>query len=274
MASGYHCAMNHAPLRLALLAAVAAVGCNLPPLTVAHLPPSNGPGDARYPDLPAGIAKIEATRLADYRTKPICDVRSGKPVHDDKELPKVLAGVAEWQKLGKKSPPKPAAPVDPNQGPVSVDGKGLTVKIPGLSSGKKRTDQDPDWFAVACDGPKITLTVADETIELDALYAHESSNSPHLWIGGFSLKQKRVVTAKLVTKAPPPHVVIYSQFHAYDLSRYQTAKVEDVHVDVDQYGYNFYFVDEGKAAGLQVLAEPYGDNVNIGRFTVGAPPAK
>jgi hypothetical protein len=253
----------------AMLSATFAVGCNLPPPTTVKVDPTNSRGTPSFPPLAPDAQSVDPGQMKDKLT-PICDVRSGKLVNDDKKLAKAVAGVGEWQKLNAKAPPKAPEPVDPNQGPVSVTGKGVAVKIPGLES-KKHTDQDPDWFAVSCADNKITATLNEEVIDLDALYSRESNASPDLWLAGYSLKTKRVILTKVSTKPRAKNTVPNTSFFVYDLTRYLTAKVEAVEVLNGNGGFALFFLDEGKKGGLRMLSAQYGDSVSVGRFTLGAP---
>lgn len=246
--------------------------CHLPPPTTASVAAVNARSSVEYPALPAATEAIEPRMLADYALKPVCDVRGGTLAHDEKALAKVLAGIGKWQTLQKKAPPKHVAE-NPNQGPVSVSNGNVQLKIPGASSGKPATDLDPAWFAVACEGNKITATLDDEPIELDALFMSEQATSPELALAGFSLKTKGVLFAKLNTSPRPPHAVPNTSFLVYDLSRYLTAGVAEVDVLHGEEGFSLFFLEDGHKAGVRVLGRRYGRDVEVGRFTVGAPPA-
>src|SRR4051794_32648827 len=115
--------MNRAPV-LVILATAMAAGCHLPPPTTVRVDATNSRGTPESPPLVPNAENIEPSWLKD-QLAPMCDLRSGKPVNDDKKLAKALAGVGEWQKVNKKSPPKPPEPVNPNQGPVTVNSKGV-----------------------------------------------------------------------------------------------------------------------------------------------------
>jgi len=279
-------------LGAALLVSVAlsTAGCNLPSVAVY---PTNTGLEHDYNPLPAAIATVAADQIAEGSVQPFCEVRGGKTVRDDRALAKVTAGIAEWQRINKKTPPRPPAPppaVDPHRSPVDVSAKGVTVSPGGLfgiesAPVRRRTDtaNKPSWFAISCAGEKITATLEDQDIDLDALFTHEEPDSPELWLAGYSLTTKVAFMAKVALKVPDRvGREGETHFYTYDLSRYLTAKVERTALTFDP-GFNglkgrgslhLYFLDTGSAAGLHVVKGPIGEDVDVQKFTVIAAAAK
>jgi hypothetical protein len=266
---------------LALLAIAFASGCNLPTVSVY---PTNGYSDHEFTPLPAATVQLTASALTEGSLQPFCDVRSGKAVRDENVLAKVSAGIKDWQRINKKEPAKPVAPpaaVDPDRSPVSVNSRGVSVRLPGVGPStpvKHYTDHDPRWFAVSCAGDKITVTLEDQAVDLDVLYTRDDPDAPELWLAGYSLKTKVVFTARLSPTKPyrpdPSNV-----FYTYDLSRYLSEKVEPPQLVFKKGSggrgsgsLRLYFLDNGHAAGLQFVSEE--TNAEVGRFTVVASAAQ
>src|SRR5690242_19636184 len=97
--------LPRAPLWVVFVAAAAVAGtaCKLPPPTSVNVDPANKRGTPEYPALVPDTFNFEAGAISSGHLTPVCDVRTGKPVNDDKRLAKVMAGVGEWQKNGKKA---------------------------------------------------------------------------------------------------------------------------------------------------------------------------
>jgi hypothetical protein len=268
---------SSAALLLVLVGASAA--CKMPPPKTVHFDSANA-GGSEYPPLPEAheVADPEAKRRDPLAQSPVCDVRSGKLVVQDPRLARVNTGVTSWQQVEKKTPPKPPAPPpDPNAGPVTTDGKSVTVRIPGLAglaSGKKKTDYDADWFAVSCADGKITATLVDETMDLDVLYAIDRNSENDLQILGVSLKQKSILNVQINTIARKPKTIPHTRFLIWDVSKYVTNPIEDVIVmKADKYsdrsddgGLHVYFLEPGKTAGIHFETAPYSERGEIGRW--------
>ena len=217
-----------------LLGLLGATACNLPTISVYPANASRTP--PAYAPLPEATTSLDAHKLAEGRLAPFCEVRSGKAVRDEKALARAQAGVAEWRRVNKKIPPKPPAPpkpTDPNASPVAVTRTGVSVRLPGFGSeeapGPRITADNPEWFAIACEGERITMTLGDQASDLDALYLHEDPASPELWLAGYAVKTKQAFFAKLALKPQNPNVYPpATQFYVYDVSRYLPTKVDAI----------------------------------------------